>query len=170
MTDIAKHAPSLVSLDGARMDIAKIWLIGSLLIFSLVIIQSLSGSFGESYAQPVWEWLLPTVVPTLGMIISTLAASAFARTASDALVRRSFSRIASLISAFYLLTILALIVFRQSIAPDTQSWLAKVHMSNLWLGPLQGLVTAALGALFVAKHREKGRADDRFPARPHDPY
>jgi len=43
------------------------------------------------------------------------------------------------------------IVFKQSISGDTPQWVEKLHMSNLWLGPLQGIVASALGVVFLSK-------------------
>ena len=50
-----------------------------------------------------------------------------------------------------LLLILGSIVFKQSISSDTPQWVEKLHMSNLWLGPLQGIVASALGVVFLSK-------------------
>jgi hypothetical protein len=66
----------------------------------------------------------------------------------DSTVRRSFFQIAFGFSAFYLL----LILLTLAIQPFTQTGpLQLMRLSNLWLGPVQGLVASAIGVLFVSK-------------------
>jgi uncharacterized membrane protein HdeD (DUF308 family) len=88
------------------------------------------------------------------MIVSTLAGTALLQNSSRSEVRRSFSLIAEGLSSFYLLVIFGMIVFKQSIAVDTLKWLEKLHMSNLWLPPVQGLVATALSVVFLSKKQK----------------
>jgi len=103
---------------------------------------------------------MPTIMPTVGTIVSTLAATALLQDSSNSEVRRSFSLTAELLSIFYLLLIFASILFKQSIASDTLQWLTRLRMSNLWLGPLQGLVASALGVVFLSKRQKTDSAAD----------
>jgi hypothetical protein len=144
---------TMISVDRMRIRLAIIWFSGAGLILAVMIAGSLNGLFGDN-TQAVWEWLMPTVMPTLGTIVSTLAATALLQTSSESEVRRSFSLIAEGLSLFYLLLIFAVIVFKQSISIDTLKWLDKLRMSNLWLGPLQGLVATVLGVVFLSKKQK----------------
>src|SRR5579859_2951220 len=142
--------PAAISMEQLRGRLAVIWLSGSGLILVVMIMGSLNGLFDKS-TQAVWEWLLPTIMPTVGSIVATLAATALVENASKGEVRRSFALTAEALSILYLLLILGSIVFKQSISSDTPQWVEKLHMSNLWLGPLQGIVASALGVAFLSK-------------------
>jgi hypothetical protein len=142
--------PATISMERLRVRLAVIWLSGTGLILAVMIVGSLNGLFDKS-TQAVWEWLLPTIMPTVGSIVSTLAATALLENSSKGEVRRSFALTAEVLSIFYLLIILGSIVFKQSISNDTVQWVEKLHMSNLWLGPLQGVVASALGVVFLSK-------------------
>ena len=142
--------PATISMERLRVRLAVIWLSGAGLILAVMIVGSLNDLFDKS-TQAVWEWLLPTIMPTVGSIVSTLAATALLENSSKGEVRRSFALTAEVLSIFYLLIIFGSIVFKQSISSDTPQWLEKLHMSNLWLGPLQGVVASALGVVFLSK-------------------
>ncbi|BDC49827.1 hypothetical protein F183_A21430 [Bryobacterales bacterium F-183] len=108
------------------------------------------GKFGDQ-VQEAWGWLLPTIMPTLGMILAVLSYTAMTPAALRAVVRRSFYRVAQCLSIFYLL----LVALTLLIQPFTGNGpLELMRMSNLWLGPIQGLVGTALGILFVSKKAE----------------
>jgi hypothetical protein len=141
----------MIPLDNVRTKLATIWLVGVLLILSIVIVQSLFGHFGNDI-QGVWEWLLPAVMPTVGMIISSIGATALIHISTESVVRRSFARTAEILSIFYLLLVLFTIVIQPKVAPnDISGSLQLFHTSNLWLGPLQGIVASSLGVLFASK-------------------
>jgi uncharacterized integral membrane protein len=148
-----------VPLDAARSRLAWVWFIGTAFVLVLVIIQSLMNRYG-SRTQEAWEWLLPTIMPTLGMILSGLICTALDPLSSEVFVRRSFVRVALWLSGFYQALILLTILSQPFTDLDP---IDLMHRSNLWLGPIQGLVGAAIGVLFVSK--QKGPAGkDAEPA------
>lgn len=136
-----------IPLDVARSQLARLWLIFAALIFLIVTVQSLRFVYGTS-VQEVWGWILPTLMPTLGMIITVLGYTALDPTTSKSVVRQDFFRIAYWLSAVYLMFIVLTILI-QPFSPGNPVQL--MQMSNLWLGPFQGLVASALGVLFVSK-------------------
>ena len=144
-----KHMPSadLSSLDDVRTWLAAIWLGGCALILLIVVLQSLLGKFGGQ-TQDAWGWLLPTIMPTLSMIIAVLGYTAMDPNRSESVVRKSFSRIATYLSTLYLVLILMTILVQPLTSVPPQE---LMNLSNLWLGPFQGLVASALGVLFVSK-------------------
>jgi hypothetical protein len=143
----------LVGLDAARNRLTAVWLVGSGIILALVILQSLLGKYGDE-TQEAWGWLLPTLMPLLGMIISVLGYSALDARVSRFRARKSFYRIALWLSVVYLALVLLTILIQPEVGTDP---IALMHTANLWLGPLQGLAASALGVLFVStKPREKG--------------
>jgi hypothetical protein len=141
----------LISLDIVRNRLAIAWLAGSLLIVALVVIQSNAADGGvyQSRTADVWKWLFPTVLPTLTMILSVVASTALTPTPT-ASVRKSYYRIALLLSVFYLVLILytILILPHYHYVADK---LTALQNSNLYIGPIQGVVAGALGVLFVSK-------------------
>jgi hypothetical protein len=137
-------------LDTVRARLSAVWLGGAGLIFVLVVIQSLLGRY-EDKAQEAWGWLLPTIMPTLGLIVTVLGYTALDPVFSQSVVRRSFFRVAIWLSALYLLLILLTIAVQPFVAQDANAALELMRTSQLWLGPFQGLVASALGVLFVSK-------------------
>jgi hypothetical protein len=142
-----------VPLDRVRSKLASLWLIGGALIFSLMVACSLLGAYGEN-VQDAWGWLLPTLLPTLAMILSVLGYSALSPTLSKINVRRDFYRIALFLSVFYLGLILFTLLIQPFRSVTVAQQLAQMRMSNLWLGPIQGLVSSALGVLFISKQKQ----------------
>ena len=149
--------PPMLSLDRVRALLATLWLGLGSLIFIIVVVQSLLGKFGAN-AQNAWGWLLPTLMPTLTMIITVLGYTALNATFSNSVVRRSFFWVAFFLSAMYLVLILIPILI-QPFVPSSDP-IELMRTSNLWLGPFQGLVASALGVLFVSKEK---RADTEIP-------
>jgi len=146
-------------LDTVRTRLTWVWLIGAGVVVSLLFVQTIFGALGSN-AQAVWEWLLPTIMPTIGTIVSTLAATALLPSSPDSEVKRSFFLIAEMLSVFYLLLILLLVVLKGAISADTPGWLNQLHQANLLLGPLQGVIATTLGVVFLSKNQKAngGRA------------
>jgi hypothetical protein len=103
----------------------------------------------------VWKWLLPNLLPTLTMMVSALAASAFIQNERST-VRRDFYHSAMGLSVFYLVTVAGLLL-SQPIANPTSATdqLNSLRTSNIATGPLQGLVAAAIGVLFATGKSEE---------------
>ena len=141
----------MLSLDAVRSRLAMLWLTLGCLIFLIVVMQSLLGSFGSD-TQNAWGWLLPTIMPTLGMIISVLGYTAVDPNTSTSVVRKSFFWVAFFLSGVYLLLILITILIHPFVTAVNA--IELMHTSNLWLGPFQGLVASALGVLFVSKQKK----------------
>ena len=144
--------PQSIALEVVRNRLAGFWIIGSLVIFSLVIYQSLASVYADR-VQDVWEWLLPTLIPTLTMIVTVAASTAFMSSAPSAVVRKSFYRIALGLSVFYLVLILFTILSLPAFNRIVSAQIDSLHTSNLWIGPIQGIVASALGVLFASKKK-----------------
>lgn len=152
----------LIPLERVRTRLAAIWLGASCLIFLIMVVQSLVAVYQadtQDFTKEAWGWLLPTIMPTLAIIISVLGYSALDPLFSASAVRRSFFRLALYLSAFYLALVLLTLLIQPFSAKSPASAIGLMHTSNLWLGPLQGLVASALGVLFVSK-QPKGSAEE----------
>jgi len=149
--DIALRA-EVMPLDSVRARLATIWLAGSGLIFVLLVVQSLLGRYGDK-TQEAWGWLLPTIMPTLGMIVTVLGYTALDPVFSTSVVRKIFFHIAFWLSALYLALVLLTLLIQPLTTNDPGKAVEVMRLSNLWLGPFQGIVASALGVLFVSKQK-----------------
>ena len=125
--------------------LATVWFVLGGVIFLLLVVQTVMGYYGQR-ATDAWGWFLPNVMPTLSLIVGVLVLDQMGggvktRTADAFLYRLAFG----LSCAYLLLILLSILV--QPFAPLPP--LELMQQSNLWLGPLQGLVAGALGAFFI---------------------
>jgi hypothetical protein len=139
-----------ISLAVAQPRLAVVWFSGGGFILLLVIIQSLMGKY-EGKTDEAWSWLLPTLMPTLSLIIGVLAAGAKRENPPEETVTRFIFNLSFWLSFTYLLLVALTILVSPFTAENVKESLELMHRSNLWLGPLQGLVGAALGVFFVSK-------------------
>jgi len=134
-------------LEDARSTLLLIWMLGSGLVFAILTAQSIFGRYGDNL-QAVWSWFIPTVIPTISLMLGVLGATAMTADADTKVVKVFFYRLSKYLSLFYL-TILFLTVVLE---PFTQLPAIKLYTtSNYWLGPLQGLVVGVIGVLFMSK-------------------
>jgi hypothetical protein len=134
-----------VSLRKCKKQIAILWFAGAGVVFFLVLFQTLFGHYGAK-ADDAWSWFLPTVMPTLSLIVGVLVSDAIGKQKRDKVVDRFFYRLSFILSLSYLI----LVAFTILMQPFSSLYpLQFLKQSHLWLGPFQGLVTASLGAFFV---------------------
>jgi len=132
----------------ARSRLAAVWLSAAGIVFGLLILQSLLGKY-ENRVQQAWSWALPTMMPTLTLMLSVLGADALRVVESEtAYVKKSFFHLAFWMSLAYLSLILVTILIEPLVS---YSSLDLFNLSNLWLGPFQGLVASTIGLLFFSK-------------------
>ncbi|MGH8078327.1 MAG: hypothetical protein ACREPE_13510, partial [Lysobacter sp.] len=114
--------------------------------------QSLVGHY-EPRSEDAWAWFLPTVMPTLSLIVAVLAADYRVEPTADekpmATVDRRMLRLAVGLSSIYLLLVALSILIQPFLS--TTAPLVLMQRSNLWLGPMQGLVAATLGVFFQSR-------------------
>ena len=135
--------------------LAIVWFVGAGMVFALILVQTLFGKYaGEE--EKAWGWFLPTVVPTLSLMIGVFVTDAREGVTADRRKTDAFVfRLALGLSLAYFLTVIVTVL----VQPFTGMTALKLFdLSNLWLGPFQGLVAAALGAFFIG--REKNHAAD----------
>ncbi len=149
----------MIPLDKARWRLAIVWFACCGIVFIILILQSLGGVYGEDLPR-VWNWALPNFLPTLALMVSVFAADALKPEKNKTyLVRCNFYRLSIWLSAFYLFVLILSI----SSAPivhyfNSQQIVERIEIleiSNLWLGPIQGLVILTLGILFFLKQENK---------------
>jgi hypothetical protein len=158
----------MIPLETARWRLATVWFGGAGLIATILAVQSLFNVYGEKIPQ-VWGWALPNIVPTLSLMLGVCAGAAVSEESeSDSMrVRLPFFWLSLGLSCFHLLCVAAVILAGPMLPSRTpEQEFDPLHafvLSNLWLGPLQGLVAAAVGALFFSKtaNGKKDAADSR---------
>jgi len=128
--------------------LAVLWLTGGGFLFLLFLLQSVFGYFAGCgmNARDAWGWLLPTIMPTLSLIVGVLAMEAATRNVDERRVDPFFFRLAIFLSLGYLLAVL-LPLLLQPFSPRTPREI--MDLANLWLGPLQGLTAATVGIFFT---------------------
>ena len=132
-----------------KRQLAAIWLVGAGISFFLLFFQTIFGRFGDN-ASEAWSWLLPTIMPTLSLIVGVLVMDALGKGIGTKTVDRFIFRVALILSTIYLIVV-AMTILLQPFA--SLSPLELMKQSNLWLGPFQGLVSASIGAFFVKKEQ-----------------
>jgi hypothetical protein len=136
-----------VAIRQCQKRLAITWLVGTGILFTLLILQSIFGRYGDK-AGEAWAWLLPTILPTLSLIMGVLASDALAKNQTAKRVDKFVYRIAMSLSLGYLIVVSST-VFLNPFSAWTP--LELMRLSNLWLAPLQGIVAAAIGVFFVSR-------------------
>jgi hypothetical protein len=140
-----------ISFSKGQQIIAILWFCGGGLAMIVLIAQSIAGTWG-TWVSDAWSWLLPTILPTLTLIISTVVVEATQQRASRTEVNSFAYYLCLGLSAFYLICVVV-ILFTVNFVQIKPLELMK--MSNLWLAPLQGLLSGIIGVFFV---KQTGRS------------
>lgn len=148
-----------IPLDHARRRLTQIWFIGSALFLLLIIGQAI-GTIYHKQTQDLFSWALPTILPTLSLMLSVLAANAIVPPAAgddETQVRRTFYDLSVGISVFYLFVLLggtiAAPIAASSIGDESYKAINVLQLSNFWLSPLQSLVVVITGTMFFTKEK-----------------
>lgn len=122
-----------------------IWLGGVGVSFALLFAQTMAQKFGDQ-TEKAWSWFLPTVLPVLTLIVSSLVYQKNKN--GQATVDKQMYVISAALSVFYLLLVLAVLLSTGFPGPPP---LDRMTQAQLWLSPVQALTASALGAFFVSK-------------------
>jgi hypothetical protein len=134
-----------------RTKLMAIWLGGASLLLLLVFLQIAFGHYGtldDSGGRRAMQWLLPTVSPSLGLVVGVWAKEARNKPVKPELVGRRIFQFTWIASLAYLGFILLAIVL-QPLVPVAP--LVLLDESNLVLAPLQGVIGALIGIFFTQK-------------------
>jgi hypothetical protein len=133
------------TLKRSRNLLAIVWGIGFLLPFLVLASRTYFGTYYGGKDTEAWGWFTPNIVPTLGLILGTLASSAFGADDSDKQVIPLFFALTLILSLIYLV-IFNLIFFLEPLTDSAP--LDVFRRSSLFLGIVQGFVTTTLGVFF----------------------
>lgn len=134
----------------SKRRLAALWFTGAGIIFLTLLFQTILGRYGENI-NDAWGWFLPTIMPTLSLIIGVLVMDAVGKGVNIRTVDRFFFRLSFSLSLAYLVVV-SITIFMQPFS--TLSAVELMKQSNLWLGPFQGLVGGSLGAFFIQGEKE----------------
>lgn len=156
-----------INLDRARAQLAQIWFIGAGIAFAVLALQSILGQKYKGHLQEVWSWFVPTVAPSLGLMLGVMGADALRDSPEKRHVKSGFYRLARNVSLAYLVTLAATILLE----PYSSTPALELYMfSNYWLAPVQALAVGAIGVLFAAQDSSRGApADETEVSRSDEP-
>jgi hypothetical protein len=129
--------------------LAALWFGVGLVLFRVLALQSVFNRFGDR-VEEAWSWFLPSIVPTLSLIVGVLVLDFTSGTDTEKRIAPFYFWLAFLLSVVYLVLISMTLFLQPFIGVPL---LDLMKRSNLWLRPLQGLVAAALGVFFVKGER-----------------
>lgn len=133
--------------DKCKWQLAVLWLTSGAVVFSLLLGMSICGKFEN--APEAWGWFLTSMMPNLSLIVGVLVSEARTTLSKRPMfVPANHFKLAYKLSAFYIVVVVFTLV-STSLPTAVYRGIAMLHMSNLWLGPLQGLASAALGIFYV---------------------
>jgi uncharacterized membrane protein HdeD (DUF308 family) len=134
----------------AKKRLAVLWFTCFALLLLTMIVQTVTGHFGKDDTE-AWGWFFPSIMPTLSLMIAVLVGDALRQTVSPTAVDKFMFQLAFSISLLYFVAVGIAIV--AGVNPNVPA-VTYMRMSNLWLGPLQGIVSGSLGLFFLRKpHR-----------------
>lgn len=133
-----------ISMATAKKRLAILWFSGFVVFLFVMVIQSIRGVYEDKVIES-WGWLLPTIMPTLLMMMAVFVSDARRMSKRIDYVDKFFFRLAFFLSLLYLLCVSGSFLAQ----PFSELWpLELLQMSNIWLGPLQGLAAGALVVFF----------------------
>lgn len=120
-----------------------LWLLGCAIPFLILVVGTLGPRF-QNKVEEAWSWFLPNVMPSLSLITAALVAEALSVKKKTESVDGFVFRTTLLLSGLYIGLVTVTIVNPPFTQKET---LELMKTSNLFLGPLQGLVAATRAAV-----------------------
>ena len=143
----------------SRSFLAYLWVVGSVALIVLAISFHVIGDRYGNRDGEVWEWLLPSFMPTLTLIISVLVTDN-QNDSSTSTVSKTLFHITAGCASVYLLLLFCLLLFPQ--AGNEVDSIDKLKQTSIYLGPLQGIVSAAYGAFFISRSSQSSEKEQQL--------
>lgn len=131
----------------AQKKVAVLWLVLSGILFLLFLILSLTKYSQGENGNLIWGGFLPNIVPTLSLILGVFVSEMINRADNTREVPRFYFNLTFYLSLFYLIIFFILIII-DTLDP-VLNLITIINKSNVYLGPVQGLVTLSIGLFFV---------------------
>lgn len=139
-----------MSYESAKRRLGVVWLILGGALFFLLFSQSIFDKYGDDDSA-VWQWFLPTIVPTFALIMAVFGVDALETIPPEKkrVIDAFYYWLALGISVAYLLVVAGTLI-GASVVPEVPN-IAILRRSQVWLAFVQGLATAAVGIFFIKK-------------------
>jgi hypothetical protein len=159
------------SLFHCQKGLAKAWLLLSFGSFVVIILQT---TIGNAFVSPrggdiqarVWQWYLPSVLPTLSLVLGVLSNAELRPNVRVEAQRKQvsvfFYRTTFALSVVYASLVLLMVVFTGA-KDNAEEKVALLERSHFFLAPLQSLVSLALGVFFLSPESTSTAADESEP-------
>ena len=138
-----------------RNKLTTIWFVGAGLLFTFLFLQTLRGVY-PTEAIRVWKWFLPTIAPSLSIIVCVKVIDARTTGRSKGpKVEIGLYRLTKYLSIFYFALIAMTLVYLPfQRTRENSSIVEFLNTSHLWLGTTQTLVTATLAVFFFKPQKQ----------------
>lgn len=131
----------------AKKRLATLWFTASGIIFVIMLLQTINGKF-EDKSDEAWGWLFSNVIPVLSLMLSVFLLDISSAQKKAETVPRFFFQLVFFLSIAYHIAIFSVILLQ----PFSNNGIIQLMQeSNIYIGPFQGLVTAAVGLFFFKK-------------------
>jgi hypothetical protein len=146
-----REAPvtNLERLETARLQMAQLWTYGSVIVLLLMVVRTVKR---PQIAEELWSWALPTVMPTMGLIFSVIAATAVVTagsTESPLYVRRGFLKLTKAVSASYLVALALWVTMGAPLVSKELNWFVAESSAGGTAAGATSLTAATAGGLGV---------------------
>lgn len=136
----------LIEGNSARKKISILWSVFGGVLLTLFILQFLNGKF-EDKTNDAWVWLSANLLPFLTLVCSGYIIERKRRRSSQ--IDRIYYRLCFACSTFYLIVLLYIILS----SPFSEASIIDYYKeSNIFLIPLQSIVSGMIGIFFVKGH------------------
>lgn len=137
----------IISKRKAVQRLALTWTFGFVILFGMLFVQTMGNTYGDR-PEEAWNWLLPTIMPTMLLIYGALFSDLTGEYFKTEFIKVFLYRLALWMSIFYLIIVSLHIIIPEALYLPTLEHLSRSH---IYMGPLQGLVGITVGAFFANK-------------------
>lgn len=151
----------LVGLSQAKKRLMLLWFPASGFLFLLLMLQTAFGHYGD-HARDAWSWLLPTIIPSLSLMIAVFTMDLGSGEA-ERQVERFALNLCFGISVFYLIAVAVIILLGPIAGHNGRTSLDLMAQAQFGLAPMQGIVSGVLGWFFVKPQKRSSRRKSATP-------
>ena len=137
-----------IPMNRAKKGLATLWFGASGVLLTTMILQTVLEHYAPNDTE-AFGWFFPTLMPTLSLIVGVLVADALGKSMTIARVDGYMYRLAIGVSCMYFFAV-GVSIFISPFLPAVPP-IELLRKSNLWLGPMQGLVSAILALFFLKR-------------------
>jgi hypothetical protein len=134
-----------LQMNVCRKRLTTLWFLWFVFLLLIMVIQSVTGKHASD-VQDAWKWFLPTIWPTLALMLGAWFAGISAEGAGEKVIDRFIFTAAFGLSIVYLLLV-TIPILGQPFSPGSP--LELMRLSNTWLEPLQGVVAGSIAFFFL---------------------